>query len=85
MSEFLPEDPAQLPPERWARMGLSVSEYKEVRAKKLAREARAPSVGDMAPDFEVERLSRDRSRTGEMFRLSATRGKPVGLIFGSYT
>ena len=21
MSEFLPEDPAQLPPERWARMG----------------------------------------------------------------
>lgn len=65
-------------------MGFSVSECKEVRAKKLAREARAPSVGDLAPDFEVERLSADRSRTGEMFRLSATRGRPVGLIFGSY-
>ncbi len=85
MSEFLPEDPAQLSPERRARMGLSVSEYLEVRAKKLAREARAPSVGDVAPDYKVERLSPDRSRTGEMFRLSATRGKPVGLIFGSYT
>ena len=66
-------------------MGLSVSEYHEVRAKKLAREARSPSVSDIAPDLEVERLSLDRSRTGEMFRLSATRGKPVGLIFGSYT
>jgi len=85
MSEFLPEGPPQLSPERWARMGLSASEYHEVRAKKLAREARAPSVGDMAPDFAVERLSPDRSCTGEMFRLSATRGKPVGLIFGSYT
>ena len=32
MSEFSPKDPAQLPLERWARMGLSVSEYHEGRA-----------------------------------------------------
>ncbi len=85
MSDFLPEDPAELPPDRWARMGLSVSEYKEVRARKLAHEARAPAVGDMAPDFVVERLYVDRKRTGDMFQLSQTRGAPVALIFGSYT
>ena len=85
MSEFLPEDPSKLPPDRWARMGLTVEEYKEMRAMKLARDANAPTVGDMAPDFEVERLGPDRSRTGETFRLSEARGRPVGLIFGSYT
>ena len=66
MSEFLPEDPADLPPERWARMGLTVEEYKDVRAKKLDRESRAPAVGDPAPDFAAERLAADRSRTGEI-------------------
>jgi hypothetical protein len=66
-------------------MGLSVAEYKDIRAAKLAREARAPAVGDMAPDFEVERLSNDRGRTGETFRLSEKRGAPVALVFGSYT
>lgn len=85
MSELLPKDPRDIPPERWARMGLSEDEYREVRARKLAREARAPRVGAMAPDFEVERLSADRSRTGERFRLSDARGAPVALIFGSYT
>jgi hypothetical protein len=85
MSDFLPEDPAQIPADRWARMGVSVSQYKKLRADKMAREARAPAVGAPAPDFEVERLSEGRKRTGEMFRLSQTRGKPIGLVFGSYT
>ena len=85
MSEILPEDPTQIPADRWARMGISVSEYKEIRARKLAREALAPAVGKMAPEFEVERLSDDRARTGSMFRLSETRGSPVALVFGSYT
>ena len=85
MSEFLPEDPSELPPDRWARMGLTVEGSKEMRAMKLARDANAPAVGAMAPDFEVERLGPDRSRTGDTFRLSYARGRPVGLIFGSYT
>lgn len=85
MAEFLPEDPAQIPRDRWQRMGLTVSEYKEIRAVKLGREARAPAVGTIAPDFEVERLAEGGARTGEMFRLSSRRGTPVGLIFGSYT
>ena len=41
MSEFLPEDPSELPPDRWARMGLTVEGYKEMRAMKLARDANA--------------------------------------------
>jgi hypothetical protein len=37
-------------------------------------------VGDTAPDFQLETVDR-KSRT----RLSDDRGKPVVLIFGSYT
>ena len=39
----------------------------------------------LAPDFELEGLAPDRSRTGETVRLSALRGMPVALVFGSYT
>ena len=39
----------------------------------------------MAPDFELERLSPEGRRTGQTFRLSSGRGRPVGLVFGSYT
>ncbi|MDP6692188.1 MAG: hypothetical protein QF384_22050 [Alphaproteobacteria bacterium] len=50
-----------------------------------AREAGVPRVGEMAPDFTADILDRSRMRTGEMVRLSDLRGKPVGLVFGSYT
>ena len=55
MSEFLPKDLSELPPDRWARMGLTFEGYQEMRAMKLAREANAPDFGAMAPDFAVER------------------------------
>ena len=45
------------------------------------RDAKAPQVGDAAPDFDLALLDGD----GERVRLSELRGKPVGLIFGSYT
>ena len=45
-----------------------------------AREATTPKVGDTAPDFELASLDGDRR-----VRLSSLRGRPVGLIFGSYT
>ncbi len=48
-----------------------------------ARRAKEPTsvqVGDMAPDFDLPVLGSD-----ERVRLSDLRGKPVGLIFGSYT
>jgi hypothetical protein len=44
------------------------------------REARAPKVGEPAPDFEISLLDGDQK-----VRLSDLRGRPVGLIFGSYT
>jgi len=85
MRDFLPEDPLSLDPARWKRINMSVEEYKAMRESMLAREALAPKVGAMAPDFEIERLSATGERTGETFRLSDTRGRPVALIFGSYT
>jgi peroxiredoxin len=50
-----------------------------------AREAIVPQPGAEAPDFVAEVLDRDRKRTGETVRLSDLRGKPVGIVFGSYT
>ncbi len=40
----------------------------------------APEVGDAAYDFDLRRLEGE-----ERVRLSDSRGRPVGLIFGSYT
>lgn len=51
------------------------------REQMQGREASAPQVGDMAPDFDLAVLHGDGARV----RLSDLRGKPVGLIFGSYT
>lgn len=50
-----------------------------------ARQSRVPPVGSPAPDFELAVLDRRRKRTGETVRLSDLRGRPVGLMFGSYT
>lgn len=44
------------------------------------REAVSPSLGDEAPDFELELLN----GAGQV-KLSSLRGRPVGLVFGSYT
>jgi hypothetical protein len=49
------------------------------------REARTPAVGTEAADFELELLSPEGKRTGELRRLSNHRGRPVALVFGSYT
>ena len=40
-----------------------------------------PDEGSPAPDFDLALLDGD----GERVRLSGLRGRPVGLIFGSYT
>ena len=49
------------------------------------RQSEVPQPGDMAPDFELDLLDRGRKRTGDIVRLTALRGKPVALMFGSYT
>lgn len=49
------------------------------------REAAAPTVGMPAPDFTLEVLAPNGARTGETLQLSEVRGRPVALVFGSYT
>lgn len=64
----------------WTREGM-----REGYLKRLHKDLNSPQIGDIAPDFELEKLSASGARTGEMMKLSDLRGKPVGLIFGSYT
>ena len=64
---------------------MSEDEFDAMMAANKERRSRVPQVGTPAPDFEIERLDRDRKRTGEMVRLSALKGRPVALVFGSYT
>lgn len=45
----------------------------------------ALAVGDAAPDFDLPRLIDGKADPAQRVRLSALRGKPVALIFGSYT
>lgn len=53
--------------------------------RRLEADKDSPQVSDLAPDFELELLSAAGGRTGKMMKLSGLRGKPVGLVFGSYT
>jgi hypothetical protein len=69
--EHLHHDPTPMTGERFAQL-------KEAIAR---REEGAPKVGDEAPDFHLPVLHGD----GATVRLSDLRGKPVALIFGSYT
>lgn len=81
--------PDTLPPERWEKIGGSRNEYlkyyEAMVGERALRDQTAPKVGELAPDFEIERLSSAGKRSGEMFHLSSTRGRPVALVFGSYT
>lgn len=77
--------PEDVSDEALRRMNISRDAYARMRAYRVEHERNAPAVGELAPDFTIERLSPTGKRTGEMFRLSWTRGKPVALIFGSYT
>ncbi len=69
--EQLHHDPSPMTGERFAQL-------REAMAR---REERAPMVGDEAPVFELPVLD----GKGATVRLSELRGRPVALIFGSYT
>jgi hypothetical protein len=62
----------------------SLKKMKQFRDKEVAwqrlHDASAPKVGDLAPDFELPAARGDGG-----VRLSSLRGKPVALIFGSFT
>ena len=64
---------------------ITESEFEAHMATQRAREADVPKVGAVAPDFVADVVDRARRRTGAQVRLSDLRGRPVGLVFGSYT
>jgi hypothetical protein len=64
----------------WTREGM-----RERFLSRLEADRRSPQVGELAPEFSLERLSASGRRTGEQMTLSSLRGQPVGLIFGSFT
>jgi len=53
--------------------------------ERMRLDLNSPQVGEEAPDFELELLSKNGERSGQKLKLSSLRGKPTGLIFGSYT
>lgn len=81
--------PDDLGPDRWDALMMSRAEYKAMVQERAERDKLAPKVGEQAPDFEIERLTSAGRRSGEMFRLSTqlaeAPGRPIGLVFGSYT
>ncbi len=83
--EAYKENRLELPPEGWEWMGITEQDFRVHQARMIEREKAVPQVGTMAPDFEIERLGADGTRTGEMFRLSSMLGQTVALVFGSYT
>lgn len=64
---------------------ISETQFKAHMTTESAREADVPKIGAAAPDFVADVLGPNRQRTGEQVWLSELRGKPVGMIFGSYT
>ena len=78
-------NPDKLPDAALDSMGVTREQFQKIREYMKTREAMTPDVGTEAPDFEIEKLDASGRRTGEMFHLADTRGKPVGRIFGSYT
>jgi hypothetical protein len=64
---------------------MTEEEFDAMRVANDERQSRVPQIGDPAPDFKIERLTRDKKRTGEYVQLSSLRGRSVALSFGSYT
>lgn len=77
--------PDDVPVARWAQSMQTRAEYEAMVRERAERDRHAPKVGESAPNFSIERLAPDGTRTGQLFRLSETRGLPVALVFGSYT
>ena len=77
--------PDDVPPERWAQSMLTREEYGAMVHERSIRDQRAPIMGALAPDFVARRLTEGKASETASFRLRETRGRPVALVFGSYT
>ena len=66
-------------------MNISKEDFEMITKNLAEREKHTPAVGTTAPDFELRRLSAEGVLTDETLRLADLRGRPVALVFGSYT
>ena len=78
-------DPDKIPEAGWKQMNITKEDFLKIMAEQERREKLAPAVGSEAPDFELKRLDEKGVLTESTLRLTDLRGRPVGLVFGSYT
>ncbi len=71
--------------ETFRSLGISREDLEAIIQLQRARDATAPAPGDPAPDFDLPELDPSGGASSRRIRLSALLGKPVGLVFGSYT
>ena len=75
----------QIPPQLREQLMLNKEGYEAMQRSMRERDARTPPAGSQAPDFELKRLSAEGDLTEQTLMLSEMRGRPVALVFGSYT
>lgn len=80
-----PIDPDTISPETWRQWKVTRERFIEIQAEMVERGKRTPAVGSRAPDFELTRLDEKGKLTESTLRLSSLRGRPVAVVFGSYT
>ncbi len=80
-----PIDPDTISPETWKEWSVTRERFLEIQAEMVERGKRTPAVGSRAPDFELTRLDEKGRLTESTLRLSRLRGRPVAIVFGSYT
>jgi hypothetical protein len=80
-----PPDWDSIPEPMRKEMNISKEDFEQIRKDMSEREQRTPAAGTAAPDFELRRLDANGALSEETLRLSALRGRPVALLFGSYT
>ena len=69
----------------WKDWNISKEEWVKYLQGRIRQDLDAPKEGDIAPDFSVEKLAADGKRMGEGINLSSFFGRPIALLFGSYT
>ena len=81
----LASDPYSLTDDQLHRMNVSREFLMRRNEEKARLDAQAPRVGDPAPPFLLARLVTHRAQTAGGVSLAELLGRPVALIFGSYT
>ena len=76
---------ANMKPEWYETREMTPESLRGFMEQRVLRDERSPKIGDAAPDLELEMLTSAGGRTGETVTLSGYFGKPVALVFGSYT